>query len=53
MLYDLDEVRSALKFTLLESLGENADLNELKKKEDTWRTRLESWVPIGLNVRED
>ena len=52
-LYDLGEVRSAFKFTLLESLGENADLNELKKKEDTWRTRLESWVPIGLNVRED
>ena len=53
MLYDLDEVRSALKFTLLESLGENADLNELKRKEDTWRTRLESWAPSGLNIRED
>ena len=52
-LYDLTEVRSALRFTMLESLGQNADLNELKKKEDMWRTRLESWAPTGLNVKED
>ena len=52
-LYDLTEVKSALRFTLLESLGQNADLNELKKKEDMWRTRLESWAPTGLNVKED
>ena len=42
-----------MKFTLLESLGPDADLQDLKKKEDVWRTRLESWDPIGLNVRED
>ena len=52
-LYDLAEVRAAMKFTLLESLGPDADLEDLKKKEDIWRTRLESWAPIGLNVRED
>ena len=52
-LYDLAEVRAAMKFTLLESLGPDADLQDLKKKEDIWRTRLESWAPIGLNVRED
>ena len=52
-LYDLAEVRAAMKFTLLESLGPDADLEDLKKKEDIWRTRLESWAPIRLNVRED
>ena len=52
-LYDLAEVRAAMKFTLLESLGPDADLEDIKKKEDIWRTRLESWAPIGLNVRED
>ena len=52
-LYDLQEVRKAFQFILLESLGDAAYLDDLKKKEDLWRTRLESWAPVGLNVRHD
>ena len=52
-LYGLDEVKAAFKFTLLEALGSGASLEELKKKEGDWRTRLESWAPIGLNSRDD
>ena len=52
-LYGLDEVRNAFRFTLLESLGDGAHLNELKNREEVWRNRLESWHPVGLNVRED
>ena len=52
-LYDLGEVKAAFKFTLLEALGTGASLEELKKKEGDWRTRLESWAPIGLNSRDD
>ena len=52
-LYDVTEVRTSLRFTLLETFGPNVNLNKLRKKEDIWRTRLESWVPAGLNVRED
>ena len=52
-LYDLEEVKSAFKLILIEALGKDAELEELKKKEDLWRTRLESWAPMGLNVRED
>ena len=52
-LYRLEEVRNAFKFTLLESLGDGAPLEELKNREEVWRNRLESWHPVGLNVRED
>ena len=52
-LYELGEVKSALRFTLLESLGKDAELEEVKVREGVWRTRLESWVPLGLNVRDD
>ena len=52
-LYDQGEVKTAFKFTLLEALGSGASIEELKKKEGVWRTRLESWAPIGLNSRDD
>ena len=52
-LYDLQEVKQAFKFILLESLGNDKHLDDLKKREDLWRTRLESWAPVGLNVRHD
>ena len=52
-LYDLDEVKSSLKFILLESLGGEASLEDLKFKENIWRNRLESWAPLGLNTRND
>ena len=46
-------MRDAFSLILLESLGEESTLAELKKKEDTWRNRLDSWAPSGLNTRED
>ena len=52
-LLEVKEIRSALKLTLLEALGDNSSLEELKKKEEIWRNRLESWAPVGLNTRED
>ena len=52
-LYDLKEVKAAFKYTLLEALGPGCQLDELKKREDVWRTRLESWYPVGLNKRDD
>ena len=52
-LYEVDEVKVAFKLILLEALGPNISLDELKKKEGVWRTKLESWAPIGLNTRDD
>ena len=52
-LYDLREVKTAFKFILLEALGDEVSLEDSKKKEALWRTRLESWVPVGLNIRDD
>ena len=34
-------------------LMEQRHQEELKKKEGVWRTKLESWAPIGLNTRDD
>ena len=48
-----EEVRAGFKFILLESLGEEASIEDLKRKEDVWRTRLDSWAPSGLNTRDD
>ena len=52
-LYELGDVKTAFKFILLEALGPSGSIDELKKKEAIWRTRLESWAPIGLNTRDD
>ena len=52
-LYDLEEVKAAFKYILLEALGPDCQLDALKKREDVWRTRLESWYPVGLNKRDD
>ena len=48
-----EEVRRTFKFTLIESLGQDCELDLLKQREEVWRTRLESWVPVGLNVKDD
>ena len=52
-LMDLKEIKSSFKLTLLEALGDNSTLEELKEREEIWRNRLESWAPVGLNTRED
>ena len=52
-LYGLEEVKSSLRLILLEALGKESALEDLRVLEDTWRTRLESWAPGGLNIKED
>ena len=47
------DIRKSLRFTLLEALGPEGDLEELKRLEGIWRDRLESWDPVGLNTRDD
>ena len=49
----VEEIKSFLKFTLVDCVGENGSQEELKKLEDRWRDRLTSWAPLGLNTRED
>ena len=49
----VEEVQNQLKFTLLESVGRLGTEDELKRLEDIWRDRLQSWAPLGLNTRED
>ena len=52
-LMKVDEIKSFLKFTLVDSLGENCSADDMKKLEDRWRDRLTSWAPLGLNTRDD
>ena len=48
-----DEVKSKIKFTLLQSVGLSAGDEELKKLENKWRDKLQSWAPMGLNTKDD
>ena len=47
------DIKNMLTFVLLESVGENGSLAELKDLECKWRDRLQSWYPLGLNTRDD
>ena len=42
-----------LTFVLLESVGDSGSQEDLKKLENVWRDRLQSWHPLGLNTRDD
>ena len=48
-----DGVKKMLTFVLLESVGESGSQKDLKKLENVWRDRLQSWHPLGLNTRDD
>ena len=48
-----DNVKSLLKFTLLQSVGVDGSAEDLASLEEDWRNRLQCWAPVGLNVRED
>ena len=52
-LRSVEEIKSFLTFTLVDSLGEYGSPEDLKKLEDRWRDRLCSWAPQGLNTRDD
>ena len=42
--------------TLLQHLavsGVNGSIGDLEELEEQWRNKLQSWSPLGLNVRED
>ena len=43
-------IQHSLKFTILESSSSPEILVEL---EESWRNRLQTWAPLGLNIRED
>jgi hypothetical protein len=43
-------IQDSLKFTILESSSSPEKLVEL---EESWRNRLQTWAPLGLNLRED
>ena len=48
-----DNVKSLMKFTLLESVGEKGSAEDLASMEEKWRNRLQCWAPVGSNVRDD
>lgn len=52
-LRSVKEIKDVLKFTILDTVGESGTEEELKAMEDRWRNNLHSWVPIGLNQRDD
>jgi hypothetical protein len=52
-LFTTEDVQQNLTFSLLESIGEDGNSEDLKALEETWRDRLQSWSPLGLNTRED
>ena len=52
-LMSVDGVKKMLTFVLLESVGESGSQEDLKKLENVWRDRLQSWHPLGLNTRDD
>ena len=49
----VDVIKKMMTFVLLESVGENVSKKDLKKLENVWRDRLQSWHPLGLNTRDD
>lgn len=48
-----EDVKQHLSLTLLESAGDQGGQEDLKRLEGVWRDRLQSWVPLGLNTRDD
>ena len=48
-----EDIRKQLSLTLLESVGDQGGVEELKRLEGVWRDRLQSWTPLGLNTRND
>ena len=52
-LLSTNDVKAQFSFTLLEAIGEGGTDDQLKKLEDVWRDRLQSWAPLGLNTKED
>ena len=52
-LRSVKEIKDGLKFTILDTVGESGTEEALKAMEDRWRDNLHSWVPIGLNQRDD
>ena len=52
-LMSVEVIKRMMTFVLLESVGENGSQEDLKKLENVWRDRLQSWHPLGLNTRDD
>jgi general stress protein 26 len=52
-LFSTEDIKQHLTFSLLESVGEDGLQEDLQELEEKWRDRLQSWFPLGLNIRED
>jgi hypothetical protein len=52
-LLSTEDIKQHLTFSLLESVGEDGLKEDLQELEEKWRDRLQSWSPLGLNIRED
>ena len=53
MISTTKDVRDHLTLTLLQSVGKDGSPDDLEQCEEQWRNRLQTWVPQGLNSRED
>ena len=52
-LFATKDIKDLLCFTILQSVGVNGSIGDLEELEEQWRNKLQSWSPLGLNVRED
>ena len=52
-LFATKDIKGLLSFTILQSVGVNGSVADLDELEEQWRNKLQSWSPLGLNVRED
>ena len=52
-LFVTKDFKGLLSFTILQSVGVNGSVADLDELEEQWRNKLQSWSPLGLNVRED
>ena len=52
-LFATQEIKEYLQITILQSVGVNGSYQDLEELEEQWRNKLQSWSPLGLNVRED
>ena len=47
------DIHASLQFTILQSVGSAGSHEDLEELEEQWRNRLQSWHPLGLNIKED
>ena len=48
-----EDIKEQLSLALLESVGDQGGVEEMKRLEGIWRDSLQSWTPHGLKTRGD